>query len=101
MDLFLGIFPLGILIPSASRRKASCNCCGIQDCCTLILLTVQQGKGKEKKKKTHNGKSCCANTAGNWLSQNVHVGSCVLISGNAQIPKIRNECCPLVQFSKA
>lgn len=32
----------------ASRIKTSCNCCGIQDCCTLILLTAQQGKGKEK-----------------------------------------------------
>lgn len=38
----------------ASRIKTSCNCCGIQDCCTLILLTVQQGKGKEK---NHNGKT--------------------------------------------
>lgn len=90
-------FSLGILMPSASRTKTLCNCCGIQDCCTLILLTVQQGKGKEK---NHSGKISCVNGAVNWLFQNASAASCVLISGCAQIPKIRNECCP-VQFSKA
>lgn len=90
-------FSLGILIPNAPRIKTSCNCCGIQDCCTLSLLTVQQGKCKEK---TTLEKLLCQ-YAVNWLSLNASSGSWGLSSGYAHMPKIRNEPCPRVQFSKA
>lgn len=80
----------------ASRIKTSCNCCGIQDCCTLILLTAQQGKGKEKTTM----EKLCANTAANWLSQNANTGIVSLSQGMHKYQKEEMSVVPLFSFPK-
>lgn len=42
------VFSLGSSIPNASRIKPPCNCCGIQVCCTLILLTFNKVNRRKK-----------------------------------------------------